>query len=586
MNDTLETFAPTGPAAYPAGVVWSAPISEAPLTEAFDRSIAFYKSNVCVEFLGRKYSYEEIGGLVARAAKGFQDLGVGKGVRVGLLLPNSPYAVICYYAVLKAGGTVVNFNPLYVAEEIERQIQDSETRIMVTMDLKLTLPKVSTSLGRTPLERVVVCSMAEALPFAKSSLFRFLGRGRIAELPEDGLHVTFAELTDNDGDFLPAAISPQEDIAVLQYTGGTTGVPMGAMLTHANIAANARQVAMWDPDMKEGEERIIGVLPLFHVFAMTVVMNMGILIGAELVLLPRFEIAMVMKALKRRQPTQFAGVPSLFHALLEYPKLSPEDLQSLEFCLSGGAPLPSEIRTAFEALTGCRLVEGYGLTETSPVVTCNPLKSAIRQDAARVGISKDGSVGLALPGTRIEIRSLEAHEKPLPVGESGEVCITGPQTMAGYWANPEATAKTLKGGWVHTGDVGYLDEDGFLFLIDRIKDLIICSGYNVYPRVVEEAIYRHPAVAEVTVTGVPDEDKGEVPKAYVRLKPDQALSAEELLAFLDDKLSRIERPRHVEFRDELPKTMIGKLSKKELLAEEQARRAAAGQGSAQAETEV
>ncbi len=590
MTDTLETVAPTGPPAYPAGVAWSAAISEAPLTEALDRSVALYGSNACVEFLGRKYSYEEIGGLVERAAKGFQGLGVGKGVRVGLLLPNSPYAVICYYAVLKAGGTVVNFNPLYVAEEIERQIQDSGTRIMVTMDLRLTLPKVSTSLGRTSLERVVVCSMAEALPFAKSSLFRFLGRGRIAELPEDGLHVTFADLTDNDGGFKPVAISPQEDVAVLQYTGGTTGVPMGAMLTHANIAANARQVAMWDPDIQEGEARIIGVLPLFHVFAMTVVMNMGILIGAELVLLPRFEIAMVMKALRRRQPTQFPGVPSLFHALLEYPKLSPEDLQSLEFCLSGGAPLPSEIRNEFEALTGCRLVEGYGLTETSPVVTCNPLKSAIRQDAARVGVGKDGSVGLALPGTQIEIRALEARETALAVGEPGEVCIAGPQIMAGYWDNPEATAKTLKNGWVHTGDVGYLDEDGFLFLIDRIKDLIICSGYNVYPRVVEEAIYRHPAVAEVTVVGVPDEDKGEVPKAYVRLKPDQALSAEELLAFLEDKLSRIERPRHVEFRDELPKTMIGKLSKKELVAEEQARRAAAGQADGQpdgqAETEA
>ena len=583
MNDTLETLATTGPPAYPTGVAWSAAISEAPLTEVFDRSVTLYKSNVCIEFLGRKYSYEEVGGLVDKAAKGFQDLGVGKGFKVGLLLPNSPYAVICYYAVLKAGGTVVNFNPLYVAEEIERQIRDSETRIMVTMDLRLTLPKVSTSLGRSSLERVVVCSMAEALPFAKSSLFRFLGRGRIAELPEDGLHLTFAELTDNDGDFEPVPITPREDIAVLQYTGGTTGVPMGAMLTHASIAANARQVAMWDPDTREGEERIIGVLPLFHVFAMTVVMNMGLLLGAELVLLPRFEIAMVMKALRRRRPTQFPGVPSLFHALLEYPKLSPEDLQSLEFCLSGGAPLPSEIRTEFEALTGCRLVEGYGLTETSPVVTCNPLKSAVRSDGARVGGSKDGSVGLALPGTRIEIRSLEARDKPLPTGEPGEVCIAGPQTMAGYWKNPEATAKTLVDGWIHTGDVGYLDEDGFLYLIDRIKDLIICSGYNVYPRVVEEAIYRHPAVAEVTVVGVPDADKGEVPKAFVRLKPDMALSAEKLLAFLEDKLSPIERPRHVEFRDELPKTMIGKLSKKELVAEEEARRAAAARDKAQSQ---
>ena len=561
MNDAFDTRASPWLSAYPAGVDWFAPVSETPLTDAFDRSVALFRSNTCIEFLGRKYSYGEIADLTSRAAKGLQDLGVGKGVKVGLLLPNSPYAVICYYAALKAGGTVVNFNPLYVAEEIERQIRDSDTRIMVTMDLQLTLPKVTAALGRTPLEKVVVCSMAEALPFAKSRLFMFLGRGRVAEPPEDGLHLSFAQLTDNAGDFRPVAIVPREDVAVLQYTGGTTGVPMGAMLTHANIAANARQVALWNPETEMGGERIVGVLPLFHVFAMTVVMNMGLLIGAELVLLPRFEVSMVLKALKRRQPTQFPGVPSLFHALLEYPKLSADELQSLKFCISGGAPLPAEIRSAFEALTGCRLVEGYGLSEASPVVTCNPVN----------GTPKDGSVGQALPGTKVEIRDLGAPERALGVGENGEVCVAGPQVMAGYWRNPEATAKTLRQGWIHTGDVGHLDPEGYLFLIDRIKDLILCSGYNVYPRVVEEAIYRHPAVAEVTVCAVPDEDKGEVPKAFVRLKQGQALSAEELLAFLKDKLSPIERPRYVEFRDDLPKTLIGKLSKKELVAEELAR---------------
>ena len=238
MNDTVDSFVPNWPPAYPAGVDWSAAISEAPLTEVFDRSVAVFGEQACIEFLGRKYSYEEVGALVDRAAKGFQELGVGKGVRVGLLLPNSPYAVICYYAILKTGGTVVNFNPLYVAEEIERQIRDSGTRVMVTMDLKLMLPKVTPALGRTSLERVVVCSMGEALPFAKASLFRFLGRGRIAELPEDGLHITFAELTDNEGSFAPVAIAPREDIAVLQYTGGTTGVPMGAKL---NANAPVRQ---------------------------------------------------------------------------------------------------------------------------------------------------------------------------------------------------------------------------------------------------------------------------------------------------------------------------------------------------------
>jgi long-chain acyl-CoA synthetase len=565
MNDIVETLESPWLSAYPAGVDWFAPVSEAPLTDAFDQSVALYGPNTCIEFLGRKFSYEETAGLTDRAARGLQDLGVAKGVKVGLLLPNSPYSVICYYAVLKAGGTVVNFNPLYVAEEIEHQIRDSDTRIMVTMDLQLTLPKVTAALGRTPLEKVVVCSMAAVLPFAKSRLFKFLGRGRIAELPADGLHLSFAQLTDNAGNFRPVAIAPREDVAVLQYTGGTTGIPMGAMLTHANIAANARQVALWNPEMEIGGERIVGVLPLFHVFAMTVVMNMGLLIGAELVLLPRFEVGMVLKALKRRRPTQFPGVPSLFHALLEDSTLSPEDLQSLKFCISGGAPLPAEVRKAFEGLTGCRLVEGYGLSETSPVVTCNPV----------TGAPRDGSVGQALPGTKIEIRDLEARDRALSVGEKGEVCIAGPQVMAGYWHNPAATARSLDQGWIHTGDVGYLDAEGYLFLIDRIKDLILCSGYNVYPRVVEEAIYRHPAVAEVTVCAVPDEDKGEVPKAYVRLKSGETLSAEELRTFLEDKLSPIERPRYVEFRDILPKTMIGKLSKKELLAEERARADAA-----------
>jgi long-chain acyl-CoA synthetase len=555
---------------YPAGVDWRAPISEEPLTAALDRSIELYESNTCVDFLGRRFSYKEIGDLVARAAKGFQDLGVGKGVQVGLLLPNTPYSIVCYYAVLKAGGTVVNFNPLYVAEEVERQIADSQTRVMVTMDLKLTLPKATQALGRTPLEKVVVCSMAEALPFTKSSLFRLLGRGKRAPMPDDGLHLTFEALTDNDGDYRPAAIDPRRDVAVLQYTGGTTGHPMGAMLTHANIAANTRQVAMWNPDMRPGEERVLGVLPLFHVFAMTVVMNLGVLIGAELILVPRFEIGMVLRTLRRCRPTQFPGVPTLFNALLHHDRVDGDALGSLQFCLSGGAPLPGEVRREFEALTGCRLIEGYGLSETSPVVTCNPLDGEI----------KDGSVGLPLPGTVVEIRSLDDPGRRLGTGESGEVCVGGPQIMAGYWRQPEATAKALRDGWVHTGDVGYLDEDGYLFLIDRLKDLIIRSGYNIYPRVIEEAIYRHPAVAETTVCVIPDDYHGEVPKAFVRVKDGEALNAKELLAFLADKLSPIEMPQEIEFRDELPKTLVGKLSKKELIAEEKARRSGNGAGTA------
>lgn len=566
MNDVAQSPGRPRGRAYPAGVDWSAPISEAPLTEALEGSVARFPEAVCVEFLGRRYTYAQIGDLVDRAARGLQDLGVGKGVKVGLLLPNTPYSVIGYYAVLKAGGTVVNFNPLYVAEEIERQIVDAECRVMITMDLELTLPKVMAAFDRSPLERVVVCPMAEALPFAKGRLFRLLRRRHLARVPADDRVLDFASLTDNEGEVDPVPIDPRGDVAVLQYTGGTTGFPMAAMLTHANIAANARQVALWNPEVEEASERILGVLPLFHVFAMTVVMNLAILVAAEMILLPRFEVGMVLKAIRRRRPTHFPGVPSLFNALLHQGRLGGEELRSLNFCISGGAPLPDEVRRGFEVLTGCRLVEGYGLTEASPVVSCTPV----------TGIAKPGSVGLVLPGTRIELRSVEAPGEVVAPGEPGEVWVSGPQVMAGYWRRPEATAESMADGWVRTGDVGYLDEDGYLFLIDRLKDVILCSGYNVYPRVVEEAIYRHPAVAEVTVCAVPDADKGEVPKAFVRLKNGESLTAEDLQAFLADKLSPIERPRHVEFRDELPRTLIGKLSKKELIAEE--RRLAAGGG--------
>ena len=549
---------------YPEHVDWAVPITDEPLTATFDRAVERYGARSCIDFLGKTYSYRQVGELVDRAAKGFQALGVGRGVQVGMLLPNTPYFVICYYAVLKAGGTVVNFNPLYVEEEIARQIEDSGTRIMVTLDLRILLPKVSATLERTGLKRVVVCPMADILPFPKNILFTLFKRGETAGVPRDGRHLRFAELTANDGAFEPVEIRPREDIAVLQYTGGTTGVPKGAMLTHANVAANAHQVELWNPDAAVGEWRILGILPLFHVLAMTAVMNIGIRVGAELILRPRYELEDTLEVIHEKRPTYFVGVPTIYNAINHHPRLDRYDLSSLKVCISGGAALPLEVKRAFEALTGCHLLEGYGLSETSPAATCNP----------RVGETKDGSIGLPFPGTVIEIHDLEEPGRKLPPGERGEVCIRGPQVMAGYWNRPEATAEAIVDGALRTGDVGYMDEDGHTFLVDRIKDLIICSGYNVYPRVLEEAIYRHEAVAEVTVIGVPDDYRGEAPKAFVRLKEHMTLTAAELLSFLEDKLSKIEMPEEIEFRAELPKTQIGKLSKKELVAEELAKREA------------
>jgi long-chain acyl-CoA synthetase len=562
---TTSQSAATAPwlASYPDGIDWAAPISEEPLTVAFDRTVASHGEWRCIDFLGKMYSYREIGALVNRAAKGLQELGVSRGVNVGLLLPNTPYYVICYYAILKAGGTVVNFNPLYVQEEIDRQVEDSQIRIMVTLDLQALLPKASAARAKTGLERVVVCSMAQALPFPKNLLFPVAKRKDVARMPKDDHHLDFAALIANDGGYEPVQIRPREDVAVLQYTGGTTGVSKGAMLTHANIAANARQLRIWNSEAGEGQERTLAVLPFFHVFAMTVAMNQAVLTGAEMILLPRFELDAALKLIHSKRPTMFPGVPTIYNAINHHPALDRHDLSSIKLCISGGAPLPREVRDAFEKRTGCSLVEGYGLTEASPVVTCNPLR----------GEGKPGSIGLPIPGTTVEIHDMDNPGRTLPPGEKGEICVRGPQVMAGYWNRPEETETALAGGVLHTGDIGTMDQDGYVFLADRIKDLIICGGFNVYPGAVEAAIYRHPSVAEVTVIGVPDDYRGEAPKAFVRLKDATEVGAEELLEFLSDKLARFELPREIEFRDELPKTMIGKLSKKELVAEELAKRA-------------
>ena len=553
-------------ASYPSDVDWAMPIPAKPLTDLLDESAARYAERPCLNFLGKRYSYAEVARLVECAAKGFQQAGVGKGVRVGLFLPNTPYAVICYYAILKAGGTVVNFNPLYAERELRNQIIDSEIALMVTLDLKLLYDKIAPMLGEAGLGRLVVCCMADILPFPKNLLFPLAKRKEVASIPRDERHLLFAGLIANDGRPDPVTIDPREDMAVLQYTGGTTGVPKGAMLTHANLVANTLQAAAWYPTADYGNERVLGVLPLFHVFAMTAVMNLGIRFGAEIVLLPRFELKQVMETIQDKRITFFPAVPTIYTAINHHKDLKRYDLSSIRFCISGGAPLPVEVMETFERNTGCVLVEGYGVSEASPVACCNP----------RTGLRKKGSIGLPFPGTTIEIVSLDERKAVLPPGEKGEICIRGPQVMKGYWKRPEENAATLVDGRLHTGDIGVMDEDGYVFIVDRIKDLILCGGFNVYPRNVEEAIYMHPAVAECVVAGLPDPYRGQTVKAYIRVKEGQTLTQAELIHFLKDKLSPYEMPKLVEFRDSLPKTMIGKLSRKALLEEEEVRRGTSG----------
>ena len=546
-------------AAYPEGLSWTIDIEPKPLFTILDDTVASHPDHPCLYFLGKTYSYKEVGALVDKAAQGLLALGVAKGVKVGLFLPNSHYYVICYHAILKAGGTVVNFNPLYAEREVARQIRDSETRIMVTMDLMGLYPKVFQQLEDGLLQRIVVCTMSGALRFPDKALFTVFKRKEVVPIPADERHVRFDKLTANKGEAPAAAIDPHADIAVLQYTGGTTGLPKGAILTHANLYMNTMQTARWAREIETGAEKVLAVLPLFHVFGMTAVMNAALYRACEIVLLPRFKVSELLKTIDKIKPTVFFGVPTMFSAINARKDLDKFDLSSLKYCVSGGAPLPLEIKNTFERLSRCSLVEGYGLTEAGPVCTINPLS----------GADRPGSAGQPIPGTVIEVVSLDNPAKTVPIGSKGEICISGPQVMAGYWKQDGETEAVLTDGRLRTGDVGYIDEGGFIYLIDRIKDLIISGGYNVYPRMVEEAIYLHPAVAEVAVCGVPHKHHGEMVKAFITLCEGATLTGAELRSFLGDKLAPFEIPRRVEFIDEIPKTIIGKPLRRALVAKEQ-----------------
>lgn len=536
-----------------------APLRSTPrlLTEMFDETVRLHGERPAVNFMGRATTYRELAELVERAAAGLQALGVTTGTRVALCLPNVTHYPVLFLATLKAGGTVVNVNPLYVERELGHLLEDSGVEIIATCDLPEIHERVRVVSAKLSLRHVITCPIADALPPLKAFAYKILKSRDIASVPSDKRHLRFAQLLDGDAHPRLSNADP-EAVAVLQYTGGTTGEPKAAMLSHANLVANADATLVHFGE-QEGQDRILGVLPLFHVFALTTVLTASIRTGAQMILLPRFNLPQVLKTLARTRPTLFPGVPTIFGAIAGVAKERRVDLSFTRACVSGGAPLPAEVRLAFERSTGATLVEGYGLSEASPIITCNPLD----------GVNKAGSAGIPYPGTTIEIRDRADPHKILAIGERGEICARGPQVMRGYWNRPEATAEVFVDGSLRTGDVGYLDEDGYLFIVDRIKDVILCGGYNVYPRTIEEALYEHPAVSEAVVIGVADEYRGQAPKAFVTLVAGEAATPLELLEFLRDKVSRIELPREVEVRKTLPKTLIGKLSKKELIEEEQ-----------------
>jgi long-chain acyl-CoA synthetase len=558
---------------YPAGLDWAAPVEVAPVQQILDDAVAKWADHPAIEFMGRRIVYRELGALVDRAAKGLQALGVGPGSHVGLYLPNTPHTAISFFAILKAGGAVVNYSPLDAEKVLEHKVEDSETDFIITLNLPALYPQMGRLLGRTRLQGLIVGDLAEMSADPAATRAHMEAAKQVVALPSDDKHISFGELLSNDGRYEPYPIADvTKAIAVLQYTGGTTGLPKGAMLTHANLSAASHQYWMTTQGdvrlVEDGAERTLVALPLFHIYALTANLLLCMRIGAELVMHPRFDLEPILKDIEKKRVTMFFGVPTMYLGMLNYPGIKTIDLSSLKYCSSGGAPLPIEVLQQFKEKAGCDISEGWGMTETSPAGTFMP----------QGRVPKPGSCGIPLPGITLKFISVDNPEQDVALGERGEICISGPNVMLGYWKNQEATADMLtKDGFLRTGDVGFMDEDGYVFIVDRIKDMLLCGGYNVYPRNIEEAIYQHPSVAEACVIGVPDAYRGQSPKAFVALKPGSpTIGLEEMKSFLKSRLGKHEMISELELRQALPKTPVGKLSRKDLIDEEARRRAEAG----------
>lgn len=542
---------------HPTG--WELALPPLALPEMFAAAAAQYGNRPLVDFLGRRFSYARLHTEAVAFAAGLQRLGVVKGDRVGLYLPNVPIYVSAYYGAALAGATLVNFSPLYTAPELAAQVEDSGTRLLVTLNSAALLPTALEVKRTSGLETLIVGSLGAMLPLTKRILLAVLGRKALTRIPPAPGVLRWEQVLERT---LPApvALDPVVDLALLQYTGGTTGAPKGAMLTHQNITANARQVNALDPQAG-ARDVIVGVLPLFHVFANVSVLNRTVLNGGCIAMLPRFDAAQALKTLQRVKATAFPGVPTMYQALIDHPQAAKTDFSSLRVCISGGAPLPLPLKQRFEALSGARLVEGYGLTETSGVVSCNPYE----------GTEKPGTIGQVLPATQVRLLDREDPAREAPAGEPGELAVLGPQVMQGYWQRPDAAeaafARRDGQNWLRTGDVATIDADGYISIVDRIKDMIAVGGFKVFPSQVEAVMEEHPAVKEVLVIGVPDEYLGEIPRAYVTLRDGADIDGATLRSWLNTRIGKHERVDAVVVRESMPKTMIGKLDRKALRAE-------------------
>ena len=550
---------------YPPGVPEHVELPKASLAGLLEDAARDFPHAPALHFEGRTTSYAQLAAQARRVSGVLAQMGVGRGTRVGLVLPNCPQAVVALFGALRLGATVVQNNPLYTERELAYQLADAGVEVLVCLDL--TYERVKALRSRTAIREVIVTSVLDELPGVKRVLAPYTRKGKAASaaIGRDEPVKRWRELLGA----APAApeqveVDAERDLALLQYTGGTTGVSKGVMLTHANLRANVEQVRAWFPDADPGREVMMAVLPFFHVYGLTVCLLLGLRLGAALVLIPRFDLDGVLAAVDKYRPTLFPGVPTMYVAINNAVSKGGHDLSSVKACLSGAAALPLEVAERFERFSGGRLVEGYGLSETSPVAIANPI----------YGKRKAGTIGMPIPDTLARVADPEDPGRTMPAGEPGELALAGPQVMLGYWNRPDETAQVLRDGWLLTGDMAVMDEEGYFSIVDRKKDMIIAGGYNIYPREVEEILYEHPKILEVAVAGVPDSYRGEVVKAFVVLRPGEQATTDEIREFAKARLAGYKVPRSVEFRDDLPKTMIGKVLRRALVEEEQARQKA------------
>ncbi|MGG1397807.1 AMP-binding protein [Bacillus salipaludis] len=544
---------------YPEEIPATLEYSSEPVQQYLINAAKNYPDKIAIHFMGKEMTYKKLYEESLVFAGYLQDLGISKGDRIAIMLPNTPQSVVAYYAILMAGGIVVQTNPLYTERELEYQMKDSGAVAIITLDI--LYPRVSSVQSRTDLKHIFVTAIKDYLPFPKNLVYPYIQKkqyGIVVNVKHEGsTHLLKEIIKGQPKELKEFDFNFEEDLALLQYTGGTTGFPKGVMLTHKNLVSNTSMCQAWLYKCKPGEESILGILPFFHVYGMTAVLILSVMQAQKMILLPKFDVVTTLKTIDKMRPTLFPGAPTIYIGLLNHPDLKKYDLSSIKACISGSAPLPVEVQQKFEDVTGGKLVEGYGLTESSPVTHSNFL-----WDRPKV----KGSIGVPYPDTDAAIFSMEGAR--LPVGEIGEIAVKGPQVMKGYWNRPEDTEQTLRDGWLLTGDLGYMDDQGYFYVVDRKKDMIIAGGFNIYPREIEEVLYEHPDVQEAVAAGIPDPYRGETVKAYVVLKDGSTVTEDELNQFTRKYLAAYKVPRIYEFRKELPKTAVGKILRRTLIEEE------------------